>query len=160
MKLNFSEIKKEFEEFVRDGIPNEGFIVDSFHFSIPEKVENFFDLIANDIYIMHISLDTYISRKEKAEFSIEYTRNKPIGKYSELIDHLEILEKVKYKKFPRSFLYLIMNFLISGLSNTSKEIILTNRNIFDEYHENTLYITMFLKIKRFKFDFTYYGKIL
>jgi hypothetical protein len=65
-----------------------------------------------------------------------------------------------YKKFPRSFLYFNMHFLISQLSNTSKRIIRANRNLFTEYREDSLYISLYSEIKRFKFDFDYYGNIL
>jgi hypothetical protein len=109
---------------------------------------------------MHIDFDVYISKKEKAEFLIEIIKNRPIGKYSELVDHLELIEEVRYRKFPRSFLRLGINFLISQLSDSSKRIIRDNRNIFTEYREDSLYISLYLVIKKFTFDFDYYGKVL
>jgi hypothetical protein len=162
MLLNPSlqEMKSEFEEFVRNGILDEGFIVNHFYFSIPKEVENFFDIVVDDIYIMHISLDTYISKKEKAEFFIEYVKNRPIEKYSELVKYLEKIEEVKYRKFPRLFLRFNMHFLISKLSDVSKRIIRANRNLFTEYREDSLYISLYLEIRKFSFDFDYYGKVL
>jgi hypothetical protein len=160
INVELSKIKKEFEELVRNGILNEGFIVNCFYFSIPEEIENFFYIVADDIYIMHIALNVYLSKKEKAEFFIEYIKNRPIEKYLELVKYLEEIEEVKYKKFPRSFLYFNMHFLISQLSDTSKRIIRANRNLFTEYREDSLYISPYLEVKRFKFDFDYYGNIL
>jgi len=160
MKLKISELKKEFEELVMNGILNQGFIVNYFYFSIPKKVENFFHIVADEIYIIHMALNVYLSKKEKAEFFIEYIKNRPIEKYLELVKYLEEIEEVKYKKFPRSFLYFNLHFLISQLSDTSKRIIRANRNLFTEYREDSLYISLYLETKRFKFDFDYYGNIL
>ena len=160
MTPKISELKKEFEELVMNGILNEGFIVNCFYFSIPKEIKKFFDVVVDDIYIIHTALNVYLSKKEKAEFFIEYIKNKSIEKCLELVKYLEEIEEVKYKKFPRSFLYFNMHFLISQLSDTSKRIIIANRNLFTEYREDSLYISLYLEVKRFKFDFDYYGNIL
>jgi hypothetical protein len=157
---SLQEIKRNFEEFVRGGMLDEGFIVNHFYFSIPKKVENFFETVADDIYIMHISLDAYISKKEKAEFLIGYVKNRPIEKYADLLKYLEEIEEVKYRKFPRLFLHFNMHFLISQLSDTSKKLIKASRNLFTKYVEDSLYISLYLEIKSFSFDFDYYGKVL
>ncbi len=165
MKPKLSGIKQELEDFVLEGIPEEGFIVNSFTFSIPKEIENFLDLFANDVHIMHIMLETYISKKEKVEFEIEYIKGKPLGKYSEFIGYLEQIEEVRYRTFPsrtfpRSFLHLNAHFLISQLSESSKRTLRANRNLFTEYREDSLYISLYLEIKSFVFDFDYYGKVL
>jgi hypothetical protein len=154
------EIKKEFEELVMEGILDRGFVVDSFTFSIPKEIENFFEAVANDVYIIHFALDTYLSKKEKAEFLVEVIKNRPIDKYSGIIDYLERIEKVRYKKFPKSVLHLALHFLVSQTSEPSKRIIRANRNLFTEYREDSLYISLYLDIKDFLFDFAYYGKVL
>ncbi len=157
---SLQEIKGEFEEFVKNGILNGGFIVNQFNFSIPEEIESFFGVVTDGVHIMHISLETYISKKEKVEFAIEYIKNKPLGKYSEFINFLEQIEEVRYRKFPKSFLYLNAHFLISQLPESSRRILRANRNLFTDYREDSLYISLYLEIKSFTLDFDYYGKIL
>ncbi len=154
------KIKKELEEFVSNGVLEEGFVVNQFKFSIPKEVENFLALFANDVHIMHILLETYISKEEKVEFEIEYIKGKTLGKYSEFINFLEQIEEVRYRKFPKSFLNLNAHFLISQLPESSRRILRANRNLFTDYREDSLYISLYLEIKSFTLDFDYYGKIL
>jgi hypothetical protein len=160
METKISTLKQEFEEFVRNGILDHGLVVDSFSLSIPKGIENFFEVVAHDVYIIHFTFDVYFSRKEKAEFLIEIIKNRPIDKYSGIIDYLERVEKVRYKKFPKSVLHLALHFLVSQTSEPSKRIIRANRNLFTNYKEDSLYISLYLNMKHFLFDFAYYGKVL
>jgi hypothetical protein len=161
MKPKLSEIKKGFENFVIEGIPEEGFIVNSFSLSIPESIEKFFDTIVDEISIFEPFLEVWISEKKQAVFAISYRNYFSLErKRFELNKYEDDFGSDNYAKYPIIYTGFGIHFETYNLSSTSLDTIEKHKNLFNDLNKNEVYFSLYFLIEDFDLDFDYYGEVL
>ncbi len=161
MKPKLSEIKKKLEDLVVEGILKEGFIVNSFTFSVPEEIEKFFYTVIDDIDVFNTFLEVWISSRRQAIFTISY-RDYFSSEKSRVEFHKyeDAFEDQDPTKFPVIYLGFGIHFETDNLSPTSLEMIEKHKHLFDEFDKNNLYVSLHFLVKDFDINFDYYGDIL
>jgi hypothetical protein len=161
MKPKLLELRKEFEELVGNGILNEGFIVNCFHFSVPEEIEKFFDTVVDEISIFETFLEVWISDRRQAIFTISYRnyfssekRSYGLNKYE---DDFGDYDPTKY---PVIYAGFGVHFETYNLSTTSLDMIEKHKNLFNDFNKNEVYFSLYFLIEDFDLDFDYYGEVL
>jgi hypothetical protein len=161
MKPKLSEIKKKFEDFAVEGIPEEGFIVNSFSFSIPEEIEKFFNIVVNDISIFEAFLEVWISDRRQAIFIISYRnyfsseeKNSGLNKYEDYFGDYNLT------KYPVIYTGFSIHFETYNVSPASLKAIEKHKHLFNDFNKNELYFSLYYLIEDFDIDFDYYGGVL
>jgi hypothetical protein len=161
MKPKLSEIKQRLENFVLEGVPEEGFIVNSFTFSIPEEIEKFFNDIVDEIYALDAFLDIWLSRQEQAIFVLAYRdyfsseeRNYGLNRYKkdEFTQDLE--------RYPAIYLGFNVFFETKNLSPKSLEKIENHKHLFKDFSKDEEYVSLYWRSKNFDISFDYYWEVL
>ncbi len=161
MKPKLSEIKQKLEDFVREGIPEEGFIVNSFTFSIPEEVEKFFNDIVDEVSIFDAFLDIWLSRQEQAIFVLAYREYFSSEKRSYGLNKYKKGEFTnQHEKYPYIYLGFNIYFETPKLSTESLEKIEKHRHLFKDFGKNKEYVSLYWRSENFDIDFRYYGEVL
>jgi hypothetical protein len=156
MKPKLSEIKKGLEDLVIEGIPEEGFIVNSFKFSIPSYMEEFFDSVADDISIFDIYLDAWLSRRIQAIFVIAYRDHFSVEKKKRSFnEHKDDFGDQGYTKYPIIHLSFNIYFERINLPISSLKKIEENKHLFKDFGINDSYVSLYYTIKDFDFDFMF-----
>ncbi len=124
MKPKILELRQKFENFVAKGMLEEGFIVNSFSFSIPKEIEKFFEIVIDDIYVFNNFLEVWISSRRQAIFTISY-RNYFSSEKSRVEFHKyeDDFEDQDPTKFPVIYLVFGVHFENDNLSPNSLEAI-------------------------------------
>jgi len=161
MKPKLSEIKRKLKDFALEGILEEGFIVNSFSFSIPEEIEKFFNIVVDDISIFETFLEVWISDKRQAIFVISYRnhfssekRRSELNKYeNDFGDH-------DPPKYPVIYVGFNIHLESDNLSHTSLRMIEKYKHLFNDFFKDELYFSFYYLIEDFEIDFDYYGEVL
>jgi len=161
MKPNLSELKRKLEDFVAEGIPEEGFIVNSFTFSVPEEMEKFFNDIVDEIAILDIFLDIWFSKQKQAIFVLAYRdyfsseeRNYGLNRYRK--DEFT----QDFAKYPVVYLGFNIFLETKNLSPESLKKIERYKNLFKDFSKDEEYVSLYWRCENFDVNFDYYGEVL
>jgi hypothetical protein len=66
------ELKRDFEKFVKNGVPNEGLVINRILFDINPAIEIVKDIEEDNLYKIEFFLDFYIPEVGKAEFKTTF----------------------------------------------------------------------------------------
>jgi hypothetical protein len=156
MKPKLSEIKKNLEDFVAEGIPEEGFIVNSFRFFIPESIEKFFDTFVDKISIFDIFLDVWLSGRRQAIFVVAYRdyfsseeRNSGLNEYKEDFGNRDP------KEFPVVYVGFNIYFERKDLSPAALRTIEEHKHFFKDFSIDESYVSLYWRAKDFDIDFIF-----
>jgi len=161
MKPKLSEIKKRLEDFVLEGILEEGLIVNSFGLSIPKEIEKFFNIVVDDISIFETFLEVWISDRRQAIFIISYKNYfSSEDRSSKLNKHEDGLRDYDPTKYPVIYTGFGIHFETYNLSIASLGAIEKHKHLFNDLNKNEIYFSLYYLIEDFDIDFDYYGEVL